>query len=257
MNSETSPKQVIAFFDCDNTLIRGSSLFYIGKQARKEKYITRGDIVKFAARQFYFLYRGEKTKHIHSSKDRALELLAGQTEETLAPLIDHVVDDLIMPRQFTEIIERVEFHKSQGHQTWMLSATPEPLAVVIAKRLGLDGAIATEIEVVDGVYTGNLVSEPTHKALKLKAAEDKCAELGIDMADCWGYSDSKNDLPLLEGVGNPVAVNPDKTLNRIAKERGWLIIEPDVKRVREQKRNHKQLKKIAADELKKAQKNKA
>ena len=107
---------------------------------------------------------------------------------------------------------------------WLITATPDACAQVIAKRLGLTGAIGTQIESVDGVFTGALLGPVMHAGHKADAAGRLAGEKGVRLGDCWAYSDSRNDIPLLELVGNRVVVNPDAALARYAKARSWAIL---------------------------------
>ena len=108
---------------------------------------------------------------------------------------------------------------------WLISATPWEIGDLIARKLGLTGALGTRIEAVDGVYTGNLVGHVLHAERKAVAARELAEQLGADLADCWAYSDSRNDIPLLELVGHRVVVNPDASLARHAREHDWPVLQ--------------------------------
>jgi phosphoserine phosphatase len=110
-----------------------------------------------------------------------------------------------------------------GRKVWLVTATPVEVAAVIADRLGLTGALGTVGEIEDGAYTGRLVGDILHGPAKAVAVEELAARQGLDLARCWAYSDSYNDVPLLTLVGNPVAINPDARLRRHAREKNWPV----------------------------------
>jgi len=116
-------------------------------------------------------------------------------------------------------------HLERGQEVWLVTATPVEVAQVIARRLGLSGALGTVAESVDGVYTGRLVGQPLHGAAKARAVSALAQEKGLDLSRCAAYSDSANDIPLLSLVGHPCAVNPDAALLGHARARGWQVVD--------------------------------
>jgi HAD superfamily hydrolase (TIGR01490 family) len=116
-----------------------------------------------------------------------------------------------------------QLHLDAGQRVWLVTATPVELASIIARRLGLTGALGTVAEVVDGAYTGRLVGEPLHGPAKAAAVLALADREGLDLDRCSAYSDSINDLPMLSAVGRAVAVNPDSALRMEARTRGWEI----------------------------------
>jgi HAD superfamily hydrolase (TIGR01490 family) len=217
-------RPIIAFFDVDNTLVRGASIFHVGRVAWDKRLITLRDILTFAWHQISFLAVGENRRHMSRAKDRALELAGGHTAKDLIDLASETYDRDIARRIWPETVELAREHQRKGHEVWLISATPQLIGQVIAERLGLTGALGTEIEQVDGVFTGKLVGAVLHGEEKAIAAEKLVAERGALLADCWAYSDSRNDIPLLNLVGHRTVVNPDARLESYAKERGWAIL---------------------------------
>ncbi len=222
---EKQPKIAAAFFDVDNTLIRGSSSFLFGKAAFERKFFSRKDFWNFAWHQFRFIWRGESAKTLTSIKDRALGLIAGHKAEELAALTETVYNDYICPKLWPETVRLAKEHIAAGREVWLVTATPQEIAEVMAKRLGLTGGLGTIVERKDGILTGQLVGEALHGKAKRKAVKQLAKERRISLKKSFAYSDSHNDLPMLSAVGNPVCVNPDAILRIHAKAADWKILD--------------------------------
>ena len=222
---EKQPKIAAAFFDVDNTLIRGSSSFLFGKAAFERKFFSRKDFWNFAWHQFRFIWRGESAKTLTSIKDRALGLIAGHKAEELAALTETVYDDYICPKLWPETVRLAKEHIAAGREVWLVTATPQEIAEVMAKRLGLTGGLGTIVERKDGILTGQLVGDALHGKAKRKAVKQLAKERRISLKKSFAYSDSHNDLPMLSAVGNPVCVNPDAILRIHAKAADWQILD--------------------------------
>lgn len=221
--SQTSAR-VIAFFDVDNTLVHGASAYYLARVAWKRGYIGWRDIARFAWQQARFKSVGENQRHQLSARDRALELVVGHTVRELEEIAVETFDLHLQALLLPDVVRRAQDHIAQGHEVWLITATPEACAQVIAARLGLTGALGTRIRSVDGVFTGELLGPVMHGGHKADAAARLAGESGVRLADCWAYSDSRNDIPLLELVGHRQVVNPDVALARHAVEQGWPIL---------------------------------
>jgi HAD superfamily hydrolase (TIGR01490 family) len=128
------------------------------------------------------------------------------------------------PLVYAEPLHLVAQHRARGEEVWIVSATLREIVEAIADDLGFDGALGTVCEVVDGRYSGRAV-RALHAANKADRVRELAAERGFELAACTAYSDSHTDLPFLESVGHPVAVNPDRRLRRIAAARGWPVLE--------------------------------
>lgn len=222
---EKQPKIAAAFFDVDNTLIRGSSSFLFGKAAFERKFFSRKDFWNFAWHQFRFIWRGESAKTLSSIKDRALSLIAGHKAEELAALTETVYNDYICPKLWPETVRLAKEHIAAGREVWLVTATPQEIAEVMAKRLGLTGGLGTIVERKDGILTGQLVGDALHGKAKRKAVKQLAKERRISLKKSFAYSDSHNDLPMLSAVGNPVCVNPDAILRIHAKAADWKILD--------------------------------
>lgn len=229
-------KPIVAFFDVDNTLMRGASAFPIGREAWRRGLISWRDIALFAWHQFRFLAVGENRDHLSTAKDRALGLVAGHSEADLVALANDIWEREFAPKLWPETVALTREHLAQGHEVWLITATPQLIAQVIADRLGLTGALGTRVEALDGVFTGKIDGHVLHGDEKGAVASDFMRDHGADAADCWAYSDSSNDIPLLTLVGHRVVVNPDAHLKAFAQHEGWRILPLKRASVREERR---------------------
>ena len=224
--SKTPRKIEAAFFDVDNTILRGSSSFLFGKAAFKKGFFKRKDFWRMAWEQARFISRGEKLNSLDVIKDKALSLVAGHRAVDLTDLTDLVYNDYISPKLWPETVRIAQDHIKAGREVWLVTATPKEIAEVIAHRLGLTGGLGTLVEVgADGVLTGKLVGETLHGKAKRKAVKTLALERNISLKRSYAYSDSVNDLPMLNAVGNPHCVNPDVALRYYAKEASWPILD--------------------------------
>ncbi len=218
--------QRAAFFDVDRTLIPGSSLFLLARGLYERDMFRVRDMARFGWGQMMFRLRGEQKKGMDRSRESTLAFVAGRSQRELMSWGREIAEDRILPRVYSDIVQVIEGHRERGDLTFLVTAAPIELAETLARHLEMTGAIATVSEVDDaGYYTGRLVGSVMHGPEKAKAVAETAAELSIDLAECAAYSDSMNDLPLLESVGFPHAVNPEAELKRIAFARGWPIHE--------------------------------
>ena len=158
-----------------------------------------------------------------SAREPALAFVAGKRVDEIVRLGEEIYDELMAERIWTGTQALAQLHLDAGQRVWLVTATPVELASIIARRLGLTGALGTVAEVVDGEYTGRLVGEPLHGAAKAAAVLALADREGLDLDRCSAYSDSINDLPMLTAVGRAVAVNPDSALRMEARARGWEV----------------------------------
>ena len=213
-----------AFFDCDNTMIRGASIYFFGKGMAGRGLITTGELVRFGWQQLRFRVRGvEDLEAVAEARDKALGLVAGKSVEEIVAYGEEIYDELMERRIWSGTRALAQQHLDAGQRVFLVTATPVELARIIAKRLGLTGALGTVSEVEDGRYTGRLVGEPLHGPAKAEAVRALAEREGLDLSRCTAYSDSFNDIPLFEAVGHAVAVNPDAALREAARERGWVV----------------------------------
>lgn len=215
---------VAAFFDIDNTLLRGASLYHFGRGAVKHGYITGRDLWSFALQQARFIRFGENTAALADIRDRALQLVANHSSAELKQMAGPMFETYLRPRVYQQAVAKIQDHQRQGHETWVVSATPVEVSGEFVTAYNLTGALGTIAETVDDLYTGGIEGSFLHGPEKALAVTTLAAERDLDLSQCFAYSDSINDIPLLEAVGNPVAANPDRKLAAEAKKRGWPII---------------------------------
>jgi HAD superfamily hydrolase (TIGR01490 family) len=213
-----------AFFDVDNTIMQGASVYHFVRGLASRKFFTTGDLVRFAARQLKFRVGGaEDMDDVHNSREEALSFVAGRTVAEIVALGEEIYDESMADKIYAGTLALARRHLEAGQRVWLVTATPVELASLIARRLELTGALGTVAETEDGVYTGRLVGELLHGPAKAAAVRALAASEGLDLRRCTAYSDSANDVPMLSVVGTAVAVNPDGALRDIARRRGWQI----------------------------------
>ena len=213
-----------AFFDVDNTMMQGASIYHFARGLAARDFFTWQDLAQFAWKQVTFRLKGvEDPEHMEEAKEAALAFVAGHKVADVVALGEEIYDDLMADRIWSGTRALAQLHLDAGQRVWLVTAAPAELASLIARRLGLTGAMGTVAENEDGVYTGRLVGEPLHGPAKAEAILALAEREGLDLERCAAYSDSANDLPMLSLVGHPVAVNPDHELKRIARENGWEI----------------------------------
>jgi HAD superfamily hydrolase (TIGR01490 family) len=213
-----------AFFDVDNTMIRGASIYFFGKGLAGRGLVTTGDLLRFGWQQLMFRVRGkEDLAAVAEAREKALSLVAGKSVADIVAYGEEIYDELMAERIWSGTRALAQTHLDAGQRVWLVTATPIELARIIAKRLGLTGALGTVAEVENGLYTGRLVGEPLHGPSKAEAVKALAEREGLDLGRCTAYSDSANDIPMLSAVGTAVAINPDTALRVEAKERGWEV----------------------------------
>jgi HAD superfamily hydrolase (TIGR01490 family) len=213
-----------AFFDVDNTLMRGASIYYFARGLAARKMFGPRDLARMAWGQACYRMRGaENADHIDAAREAALTFVAGHRVSDIVSLCEEIYDDTMADRIWEGTRELAQRHLEAGQRVWLVTASPVELAGIIANRLGLTGALGTVAESVDGVYTGRLVGGLLHGDAKAAAVEALAAREGLDLARCSAYSDSANDLPMLRLVGHPTVINPDAELRAEARANHWPV----------------------------------
>src|SRR5215468_2751657 len=213
-----------AFFDVDNTLMRGASLYHFARGLAARRMYGPADLARITLGQVAFRLKGvENADHIDAAREAALAFVAGHRVDDIVALGEEIYDETMADRIWEGTRELTQQHLQAGQRVWLVTATPVELADILARRLGLTGALGTVAETADGVYTGRLVGGLLHGQAKAGAISKLAAREGLELARCSAYSDSANDLPMLEIVGHPSVVNPDGQLLALAKERNWPI----------------------------------
>ncbi len=213
-----------AFFDVDNTIMQGASIFHLAKGLHRRKFFTTREILGAAWKQAYFRIVGvEDPEHVAEARASALEFIKGHRVEDLQALGEEIFEEAMAHRIWPGTRALAQLHLDQGQRVWLVTAAPIEIATIISRRLGLTGALGTVSEHTDGVYTGRLVGEMLHGPAKAEAVRALADREGLDLSRCSAYSDSYNDLPMLSLVGDPCVINPDHRLREHAKASGWRI----------------------------------
>ncbi|MFT4245791.1 MAG: HAD-IB family hydrolase [Micrococcaceae bacterium] len=216
--------KIAAFFDLDNTLVRGFASLYFLKEMYRRKFIRVRDI----ARQIYegtrFKYIGENTNLMKKVAQEGIPFGNGVDYSWLEDILTEVYDKEIVPKLNPKAISRLKEHQEAGHDTYVITASPNILAKVIKKKLNMTEGFGTLEDLVDGKFTGKLKGDFLHAERKQTLVRLLAQDHGYDLDECYAYSDSVNDIPLLKSVGKPTAVRPDFELRRYAKFRDWDIL---------------------------------
>ena len=213
-----------AFFDLDNTVIQGASIFHLAKELyRRDFFSTRVIFKGLRMNAYYRLLGRENTEHIKDARATMLSFIEGHTVAELEEIGNAVYEESIADRIWPGTRAIAQLHLDVGQPVWLVTAAPVEMAGIIAAKLGLTGALGTTAEHEEGVYTGRLRGELLHGPAKAEAVRALAHEHGFDLAHCFSYSDSFNDLPMLSLVGHPCAINPDGRLRNHAEEQDWQI----------------------------------
>lgn len=217
------PARAAAFFDLDRTLISGSSAFHFGLIAWRNKMIPAGELLSDAVNAIAFRLSGATDEKSEAVRDRILHAVEGAPQSDLINLNEELIPRLL-EKVRPEAKGLVEMHHEAGRDCYIISASPVELVEPLARALGMEGGIGTRSETHDGVYTGKLDGPFCYGDGKRIIIEKIAASRGYDLRLSYCYSDSSSDLPMLELVGHPVAVNPDSPLEAVAHQRGWPIV---------------------------------
>jgi HAD superfamily hydrolase (TIGR01490 family) len=224
--SLTTPPDPVAaaFFDVDNTIMQGASIFHLARGLHRRDFFTTRDILAAAWKQAYFRVVGvEDPEHVAETRASALAFIKGHPVSELEALSEEIFDEGMAHRIWPGTRALAQLHLDQGQRVWLVTAAPVEIARIIARRLGLTGALGTVSEAVDGVYTGRLVGDMLHGPAKAEAVRALAEREKLDLGLCSAYSDSYNDLPMLSLVGDPCVINPDSRLRDHARAHGWRI----------------------------------
>ncbi len=219
----TEPKAA-AFFDLDRTIIGGSSVFVFGWVAYRNGMVPTGQLLRDAASAVTFKMSGASDDKTETVKNRILEAIEGVPVATFTDVADEVLPKLLHDVR-REARGLIDLHTDAGRSTYIVSASPVEIVGRFADEMEMTGGIGTVSEIADGIYTGQLAAPFCYGQGKANAIVAVADAEGYDLAHSYAYTDSAGDLPMLEIVGHPVAVNPDRTLEAIAFHRGWPIVE--------------------------------
>jgi len=217
---------VAAFFDLDGTLIKGSANIPLAIAGFRRGFVSKRQLLNDLKNGFFFVLQGATDERSAEVRDRILKAVEGHRVAEVIALGDDFLDKLVASVQ-PESHELLSMHGSKGDARVILSASPTEIVGPLADRLGLEYGIGTTASRVNGIYSGTLDGPFCYREGKAEILAAMATEHGWDLAECWAYSDSASDLPMLEAVGHPVAVGPDQELREIAGQRGWPIVETD------------------------------
>jgi HAD superfamily hydrolase (TIGR01490 family) len=212
-----------AFFDLDKTIIAKSSTLAFSKPFFEGGLLSRRAVLRSAYAQFMFSINGADHDQLEKMRAYLTQMVAGWDVEVVRQSVGETLHSIIDPIVFDEAVELIEQHQAAGRDVVIVSASGTEVVEPIGEMLGVDHVIATTLVVKDGRYTGD-VDFYAYGPNKAKAMETLAAERGYDLSESYAYSDSETDAPMLAAVGHPFAVNPDKTLRRMADENGWPIL---------------------------------
>ena len=213
-----------AFFDLDKTILAKSSSFAFARPFYREGLIGRSDVMRSAYAQFIYLTSGADHQQMESMRAYMSKLVTGWDVEKVSSIVGETLDSIVDPIVFEEAVELIAFHKAAGRDVIIISSSGTEIVEPIGARLGADLAIGTQVAVEDGFYTGEILFYAYGEG-KAEAMRTLARDRGYDLSASYAYSDSHTDLPMLEIVGHPVAVNPDSELRKVAIDRHWPIMD--------------------------------
>jgi HAD superfamily hydrolase (TIGR01490 family) len=211
-----------AFFDLDKTVVSKSSSLALTRPMYRAGLVSRSALLKGAYAQLVYLMVGADERRMDRVKDAMAALTKGWEKAQVEEIIREAITDLIDPYIYLEALDLMELHRAKGRKVFIVSSSPEEVVTPLAEHLGEVDVIASRAEVVGGRYTGE-IGFYCYGEGKAAAIREVAAREGIDLSASYAYSDSMTDMPMLEAVGHPVAVNPDRELRRVAERRGWQI----------------------------------
>lgn len=213
-----------AFFDLDKTIIARSSGLAFGRDLYKEGFITKKLLLRGIAAQFVYLLVGADENKMEQMREKVLAVTKGWERAKVQSLIEDVMGDVITPIIYKEAMELIEDHRANGRKVYIVSSSPEEIVKPLGSLLEVDGVIASRGKVdEEDRYVGELEFY-CYGPFKTEAIKELAQEKGIDLSGSYAYSDSMTDLPMLEAVGHPVAVNPDRALRKEALAREWEVL---------------------------------
>lgn len=221
----TTPRRGAAFFDLDKTIIAKSSTLAFAGRLSKAGFLSRRALLKAGIAQAYYAMFGADHNQMEKVRQELSELTKGWDKAQIEQLVEETVDEVVAPLVYAEALAIIDEHHRAGRRVIVISSSPTEVVAPLGKYLGVDEVIGTRPEVdAEGKYTGRLEFYAYGEG-KAEALRELAEREGISLEDSYAYSDSITDLPMLEVVGHPVVVNPDKELRAIAEQRDWQIME--------------------------------
>ncbi len=216
-------KGIAAFFDLDKTVIAKASMAAFGRTLYRDGLLSRRILLRAAWSQLVFLHLGASEEKLATLREKVLRLTKGWDRERVSALVREAMDEVVEPIIYAEALELIEHHRAEGHRVVIVSASPMEIVGPMADYLHIEDAIASVARVDEnGLYTGEM-ERYSYGPYKAEAMAEIAERYGLDLSASFAYSDSATDVPMLEAVGHPVAVNPDRVLARLARDRGWEV----------------------------------
>jgi HAD superfamily hydrolase (TIGR01490 family) len=223
LHSDDEHSRTAAFFDLDKTIIAKSSTLAFSKPFFNQGLINRRAVLKSSYAQFVYLLSGADHDQMDRMRIHMTNMCTGWDVEQIKSIVSETLHDIVTPLVFAEAADLIAGHKLCGRDVVVVSASGEELVAPIARALGATHAMATRMVVKDGRYTGD-IEFYCYGEGKVQAIRELAAREGYSLELCYAYSDSITDLPMLEAVGHPSAVNPDRALRKEAVARGWPVL---------------------------------
>lgn len=212
-----------AFFDLDKTVIAKGSMVAFSRPLFSEGLLSRWLVLRAVYAQLIYQYLGADEARMARMREAALRVTVGWHQDRIRELVRETLEEVIDPIIYAEALDLIRRHQAEGRKVYLVSASPEEIVLPLADHLEVDGAIATRAEVDErGRYSGELEFY-SYGPLKVEAIDELAEREGLDLERSYAYSDSATDIPMLEAVGHPVVVNPDKALQRYADQQGWEV----------------------------------
>ncbi len=214
-----------AFFDLDKTIIAKSSMLSFARPLSRAGLLSRTALLKAGFAQVYYQMFGADHDQLEKIREEMSQLTKGWDRKEISRLVEETVDEVVSPLVYAEALAIIDEHHRAGREVVVISSSPVEVVEPLGKYLGIDRMIGTRSALdADGKYTGELEFY-AYGPGKATAMEELAEAEGIDLSASYAYSDSLTDAPMLQIVGHPVAVNPDKELRELAEANDWQIME--------------------------------
>ena len=212
-----------AFFDLDKTVIARASMMAFGRHFYRRGLISRRSLVRGLWAHLIYLHLGASEEKLARIRESSLSLSRGWEQRQVGDIVAETLAEVVEPIIYAEALDLIDLHRAAGRRVYIISASPAEIVAPLGRFLGVDDVIASQARVdADGRYTGEMevYAYGPYKADLMRALAERD---GVDLAASFAYSDSYTDLPMLEAVGHPVVVNPDRVLAKVARERNWMV----------------------------------
>jgi HAD superfamily hydrolase (TIGR01490 family) len=212
-----------AFFDLDKTVIAKASMVAFSRSLYREGMISRSTILRALWGQLVYLHLGASDEKLARMRESVLKLTKGWEQARIGEIVVETLEEIVQPIIYAEALELIEEHRAAGRRVFIVSASPVEIVEPLGRYLGVDEVIASRARLdEDGRYTGEM-EVYAYGPYKAEIMRQRAEAEGFDLSRSYAYSDSYTDAPMLEAVGNPVAVNPDRVLLKLARDRGWEV----------------------------------